>query len=272
MKTTSLIAVLLLASASAHADTASDAADKAAAGKKAFAEGKYAEAIAAFRAANALQADPKLIYAIAQAQRMAGDCAGAIVSYEEFIKTNADEKLVEYSTANIARCKEQLASGKPVDPKPVDPKPVDPKPTDPKPVDPKPTDPVNPVVGTTTPPITDPPPPRDTPQASWKGDWIGHGLVGGGVIAAAVGLVVWSGARSDASAVGDATTHEEFLAARDAADGAVTKQRIGLGVALAGVALVGVGIYHYTTVGNKEVRVGAAPAASGGTLFARWSF
>src|SRR5688572_18950916 len=117
-----VIAILVLLAGPAAADTASDAATHAAAGKKAFADGKYAEAIKQFRESNRLVPDPKLLYAIAQAQRMAGDCAGAIVSYEEFIRTKADEKLVEYSQANITRCKEQIAKQPPkVDPPKVDP-------------------------------------------------------------------------------------------------------------------------------------------------------
>lgn len=250
MKTLAIVTTWLVAGA-ALADPASDAAAKAEEGKKAFAENRYADAIAAFRAANELVPDPKLIYAIAQAQRMAGDCAAAVTSYEEFIKTKADDKLVEYSQANITRCKEQLAKEQPVQP-------VEPV---------KPVEPAQPVAQ----PLPPPPPPREQP-ASWTGDWLGHGLVVGGVIATALGIVVWSGGRGDAAAVGDATTHEEFLAARDAADGAVTRQRIGLGLAVAGLALVGIGVYHYTTIGTKEVRVGAAPAEHGGTVFAGWSF
>src|SRR5512138_656716 len=108
MRSLRVLTVLALLCANADADTASDAAAHAEAGKKAFADGKYADAISEFREANKLAPDPKLLYAIAQAQRMAGDCTAAIASYEEFIKSNADAKLVEYSQANIARCKEQL--------------------------------------------------------------------------------------------------------------------------------------------------------------------
>jgi len=247
-RTFTLLALLATA-VSASADPAADAAAHSAAGKKAFADGKYTEAIAEFRAANALQADPKLLYAIAQAQRMANDCAAAIISYEEFIKTKADDKLVEYSEANITRCKEQLAKEPPKDPI-VAPKPIEPPP---KPV------------------VVEPPPPRDD-RASWTSDWVGHGLVGGGVIAGAIGIVLWTGGRSDAAAAADAENHADFIAARAAADGAVTKQRIGIGIAVTGVAAIAVGIIHYRMAGNKEVRVGAAPAANGGAVFAKVTF
>jgi tetratricopeptide (TPR) repeat protein len=243
----------LLATATASADPAADAANHSAAGKKAFADGNYADAIVEFRAANALQADPKLLYAIAQAQRLAGDCAAAIISYEEFIKTKADEKLVEYSQANITRCKEQLAIAPAKDPvtEPIEPiKPIEPAPK-PIPIEPKPER-------------------RD--GASWTGDWIGHGLAGGGVIAGAIGIVLWTGGRSDAAAAKDAANHADFVAAQAAADGAVTRQRIGIGLAVAGVAAIAVGIVHYRMAGKKEVRIGAAPAVSGGTVFAKVTF
>lgn len=250
MKHFLLLAMLCIAGPAA-ADTATDAANHAAAGKQAFAEGKYAEAITAFREANKLQPDPKLLYAIAQAQRMAGDCASAIATYEEFIKTKADDKLVEFSQANITRCKEVLASQPKPEPKP-EPKP-DPKPEpEIKRYPPKPA------------------PARGT--SSWTSDWIGHGLVAGGVGAAVVGTLLWTKGRSDAAAVNDATDHEAFLAAQDKASSAVTRQRIGIAIGLVGVAAIAGGVIHYRMAGKKEVRVGAAPARGGGAFLARITF
>src|SRR5688572_14519545 len=108
---------LVAHAADAQADDAAKAAEHIAAGKKAFAEARYADAIAELRAANALQPDPKLLYSIAQAQRMSGDCASAITTYEELIKAKSDPKsdpkLVEFSEANVTRCKEQLAKEPP---------------------------------------------------------------------------------------------------------------------------------------------------------------
>jgi len=263
------LVVAVLAATPAYADTASEATAHAEAGKKAFAAGKYGEAITEFRAANALQADPKLLYAIAQAQRMSGDCRAAIASYEEFIQSKADPKLVEYSQANITRCKEQLAKEPAPDPTP-DPKP-DPTP-DPKP-DPQPDHPAAPTtVGSTEPqPQPQPPPQRDT-GPSWTSDWIGHGLVGGGLAMGVIGTILWTGGRSDAAAANDATDYASFIAKRDAADGALTKQRIGIALGVAGVAALGYGVYHYKTSSKKEVRITAGPSAGGGTVTARWSF
>jgi tetratricopeptide (TPR) repeat protein len=259
MRISVLLAILCVA-VPAAADPASD---QAAAGKKAFAEGKYAEAIKAFREANKLAPDPKLLYAIAQAQRMAGDCAAAIVTYEEFIRSKADPKLVEYSQANITRCKELLAQQPPkTDPPKVDPPKVDPPKVDPPKVDPPKADP----------PKADPPKPRGPERRSWTGDWVGHGLVIAGVGAAVVGTLVWTGGRSDAAALNDAPDHESFLEAQDAAKSALGRQRIGIAVGIAGVgALVG-GVLHYRMSTRKEVRIGAAPAVGGGSITARVTF
>jgi len=257
-----LFMIALLAATTAQADTASDAAAHATAGKKAFAEARYTDAISEFRAANALQADPKLLYAIAQAQRMAGDCAGAIVSYEEFIKTKSDAKLTEYSQANITRCKEQLAKEPVKEPikEPIEEPVKEPVQTPP------------PTVASPEVPPPQPPQPHDTSGPRWTSDWIGHGLVGGGVAIGVIGAVLWTGGRADARKPDDATDYDSFIAKRDAADGAVTKQRLGIGLGVLGIAAIAVGVYHYRSATHKEVRIGAAPSAGGGTVAARFTF
>ena len=248
------VPLLLLLCATAMADVATDAANHTAVGKKAFADGKYTEAIAAFREAHKLAPDPKLLYAIAQAQRMANDCTAAIATYEEIIKANQDTKLVEYSHANITRCKQILASQK-ADPVPAK-EPV--KPIEPVPVPPVPVPPVR---------------PRIESGRSWTGDWVGHGLVAAGVGAAIVGTILWTGGRSDAAALNDAGNHEAFLAAQDQASSALTRQRIGIALGIAGAGAIVGGVLHYrSTASKKEVRIGASPARGGGAFVARITF
>jgi len=216
---------------------ADGAADHVAAGKRAFADQRYAEAAAEFRAAYDLQADPKLLYSIAQAQRMAGDCTGAIASYEAFIATKSDPKLSEFSKENIARCKELLAKEPPPSP-PIE-KPAEPPPP-PPPVE-KPIEPAMP------PPVERPP----VATAPWYRDYVGDALLGGGAAAIVVGSVVWLGGRSAASAANDATDYATFVAKRDAAASAVTKQAVGIGVGIAGVALAIGGVVHFTVAGRR---------------------
>jgi tetratricopeptide (TPR) repeat protein len=252
--------VLLVAAPPARADSPNAEADKhAEAGKAAFAAERYSDAITEFRAANALRPDPKLVYAIAQAQRLAGDCAGAIKSYQEFIDTKSDAKLSEYSEANIARCKEELAA-KPT-PAPVEPTPPAPAP-DPSPA-PAPSEP-------SSSEIRLPPPeePTDTGSRPWYRDWIGNALVITGVAGVAVGTTFYVQGRNAASKANDAADYDSFLDAREAASSALTKQRIGLGAAIAGVGLVVGGILHYRISGKREVRITAVPTAGGAAVFA----
>jgi tetratricopeptide (TPR) repeat protein len=256
-----VLAMLLvtLAAHGVHADPTA-AAVHAEAGKQAFAEERFAEAISEFRAANALDPDPKLLYAIAQAQRMAGDCAGAIESYKAFLATKPDAKLSEYSEANIARCKEDLAKlaakAKTAPPEPVPVKPP-PNPPTPEPA----------AVALTVPP---PDPVDQGGGRSWTRDWIGHALVGGGVATAAVGAVLVVSGRNAAAAANDASDYASFLEARAAASSALTKQRIGIGAAIVGVGLIVGGVIHYRLGSSgRELRVTAVPTEGGAAVFAR---
>jgi len=218
---------------------ADGAADHVAAGKRAFADQRYAEAAAEFRAAYDLQPDPKLLYSIAQAQRMAGDCTGAIASYEAFIATKSDPKLSEFSKENIARCKELLAK-EPPPPPPVE-KPAEPQPQ-PPPVE-------KPIERAMPPPLERPVAPAG--GAPWYRDYVGDALLGSGAVAIVVGSVVWLGGRNAASAANDATDYATFVAKRDAAASAVTKQAVGIGVGIAGVALAIGGVVHFTIAGGR---------------------
>jgi len=252
-----LAALLTLSTRDARGDTAADIAKHVEAAKAAFAEERYTDAIAEFRAANALKPDPKIVYSIAQAQRLAGDCKGAIESYQEFLTTKPEAKLKEYSETNIAQCKKELASQPtpPVEPTPTPV--VEPTPT---PVEPTPTPVVEP-----TPMPTQPEPPPEGGRP-WYRDWIGNALVIGGVAGIAVGATFFVSGRNAASKVNDASDHESFLEARDAASSALTKQRIGLGAAAVGVGLVVGGVLHYKMSGKREVRVTAVPTAGGAAI------
>src|SRR5689334_5046426 len=96
-----LVIAVIAAAGGARANPDADLKKHEEAGKAAFADERYADAIAEFRAANDIKPDPKYVYSIAQAQRLAGDCAGAIESYQQFLATKPDAKLAEYSQANI---------------------------------------------------------------------------------------------------------------------------------------------------------------------------
>jgi hypothetical protein len=259
--TCALIAVTigLLAARPARADDPGTAAvTHAEAGKKAFAAARYAEAIAEFRASHALAPDPKLLYAIAQAQRMSGDCAGAIATYREFLATKPDKKLAEYSKENIDRCEKELAKQPAPAPAPA------------PPVEPAPAPVMTPAPAPEPEPAPQPLPPAPEPRddgRSWTGDWIGHALVGGGVVSITVGAVLFAKGRGAANDVNDAGDHQSFLAARADADSALTYQRAGVGLAVIGLGFATWGVTHYLRhTSAPETRITAVPVTGGAAI------
>ena len=219
-----LLLVLLL-----PREAVADSARHVAAGKRAFAEHRYVDAIAEFRAALAARRDPKLVYAIAQAQRLGGDCASAISSYEELIAKSRDRELVSNSHVNIARCRALLAIGAPASaPEPEQALPL----PEPPPAAPPPP----------------PPPPPPTPSVvpavplcaveQRSHDTLGYGLVATGVVATLVGSIAWYRNRRSAEVANAATDYGSFLEAHDAAASALRWQHLGVGTGIAGLGLV----------------------------------
>jgi hypothetical protein len=195
----------------------------------------YAGAVEEFRAALALDPRPEMLYAMAQAERMMGDCATAIDDYRAFLASRPADEFKDYAETNITNCQAELdreAEAKRA-PHP------EPPPPEPAPL---------------------PPPPR--PHARpWYRDWLGDALCGAGVIGLAVGGFEWSSGHADAAAVGEATDHQTFVERSMAADSALTRQRIGVGALIAGAALVAAGVTHYLVVQPTE---GGATVVAGG--------
>ena len=78
-------------------------------GLRSYAVGQYAEAIAAFRAGYQLEPRPELLYALAQAERMSGDCKAAIETYHAFLRTHPSAAATRRTQENLDRCQTQLA-------------------------------------------------------------------------------------------------------------------------------------------------------------------
>jgi tetratricopeptide (TPR) repeat protein len=75
-------------------------------GKRLFERKRYAEAVEAFRLALSVAPRPEVLYSLAQAQRLLGDCASAVDSYRAFLAGRPEEPLAEYARANIDRCEQ----------------------------------------------------------------------------------------------------------------------------------------------------------------------
>jgi len=104
------VAVVLLGAADAHAepdDVPARARALAEQGKAAHERGDYATAIASFQAAYALAPTPALVFNIAQAYRLSGDCVDAALLYKRFLETDPAPEarsVAEAHLATVQRC------------------------------------------------------------------------------------------------------------------------------------------------------------------------
>ena len=116
---------------------------------------------------------------------------------------------------------------------------------------------------------------RDAEPAAWYRDYAGDALVGGGLIAAATGLLVWRSGRAAASDVAGATDYQSFVARQSAAASAVTEQQLGITAMIAGgVAIIG-GVAHYVyraRPSRREPSLGVALTTGGAVLAGRGTF
>jgi hypothetical protein len=70
-----------------------------------FNAGRYGDAVDDFRASYDVTPSPGLLYNVAQALRLGGDCAGARKAYDEFLATNPPEKIRRRTEARLAELK-----------------------------------------------------------------------------------------------------------------------------------------------------------------------
>ena len=113
MRACAIAIVLLIASlARAAPGMRPEAAAQRELGLREYAVGKWAEAIAAVRAAYELDPQPELLYALAQAQRKSGDCASATASYRAFLRTSPPEAPSATARQNLERCEASLAQAR----------------------------------------------------------------------------------------------------------------------------------------------------------------
>ena len=216
------------------------------AGLRAFAVQDYAHAIAEFQAGFEIDPRREFLYALGQAERMSGDCEKAIRSYDAFLQTNPPDRQAEPARQNLKRCREELAAKTPAAKTPA----AKPEPAPTPPPEPPPEAIVTPVAPAA------PPAQNDRP---WYADGWGDVLVGAGVAAIVVGGLVWSGAQDDIAAAHATTSYPDFAAH---ADGAETRQTIGIVTMAAGGALIAGGVVRYWL----RPRVAVTPMAGAGLM------
>lgn len=107
-----LIALVVAVAGIAHAAPpkpsrspgAVDHVDHYEAGKRLFERKRYAEALEQLRLALSIAPRPEVLYSMAQAQRLLGDCTSAIETYRAFLAGQPDEPFAGYARLNIERC------------------------------------------------------------------------------------------------------------------------------------------------------------------------
>jgi hypothetical protein len=192
---------------------------------------------------------PDILYAIAQAQRLDGDCASAIRSYQAFVRTGPPADQAELARGHIARCRETLAGRQRRAPPP-------------RPGSVRAASPAGVRPAAALPRRRDPAPePR-----GWIRNWVGHGLVLGGAAALAGGIVLARAGNAEIRGIDAAPSYEEYLERAASEDAAARKRTIGLATAGTGGALVVSGLLCYWLMGEDGTDVAISPIAGGGAL------
>jgi len=209
-------------------------------GTRLFDAQQYGKAAEEYQQAYLLDPQPLYLYASAQALRLDGNCTRALRSYRAYLRTNPSPQDADKAQKNIDRCEQDLKDHPPV---------VDPKVG---PVTPGIQPPIQPGIQPPIQPPPTPPTPTEPPSTSWTRDWVGHALVGGGVIASATGLVLYLGGRGTIEDHNASPTYGEFVAGRGDLDAAKLKQTIGVSAMAVGGALLIGGVVHYVVHGRGE--------------------
>ena len=213
-----------------------------------YAEKQYELAIVEFRAGFALDPRPDFLFALAQSERLSGDCPTAVIYYERFLATGPDADQGEAARVNMKRCTRALESGP----------------------NGRPLEPAEVVLAEAETAAAPPPLSRSSAtidrrqtrrDSPWYSDKVGTSLFAGAVVSFGLGVGFWVGkgaAEDDASA---ATRYDDYVAALDRARRDRTISLVTLSV---GAALAGATIYRYTTRSPHSTRLVAAPTVRGG--------
>ncbi|MBI5479597.1 MAG: hypothetical protein HY906_12105 [Deltaproteobacteria bacterium] len=212
----------------------------------------YGQAAEALRAAHRVDPQPRFLYALAQAERLRGDCRAAIRAYADFLATSPPDWQARPARQNIARCQRQLAAATPA------------------------TRPPSPVAtaATSHPATAAAAPPRVVRfmPRPWYTDLVGNTLGVSGVVFLVTGAIVWAVGKDGIDQARAATGYDGFesrvLAGR-------TKERVGVAFMAAGGALVGAGVVRYLLrpgARRVEVVVSGAPVGGGGSLLVTGRF
>ena len=237
------LALLLAFAAPVRADSPVDKAKAhLALAERHFAAQQYDKAAAELKEAYVLDPKPEYLYALAQALRLSGDCPAAVRAYTQYLKTHPAEAEASKARANIERCKSE----------PTQPLPVAPAPS------PEPPPPPAPSPAVAPPLRVAPLPADDRTRSGWTRDYLGHALVGSGVVLGVAGSLLYVGGGSTIDSINHAPSYDVYVMRRGDLDGAQLRQRVGISGIVIGGLLVISGIAHYAMRGDGDAAVVSA--------------
>jgi len=221
-----------------------------------YAQKQFELAILEFRAGYEIDPRPDFLFALAQAERLSGDCPTAIVYYRRFLETEPVANQAEAARVNLRRCERALESGPSGVPRrdtdaALDQAEQAADPAPPAIPEPSPTPSVSRQV--------------ETPMRPWYRDSLGLSLAAGSVVGLGLGAGFWMlkrSAESDASQSLDYGTYVDNL---ERARRNRTLAVVGLGV---GTALAGAAVYRYATRSRTRSTTTLVAGATSGGAFA----
>ena len=239
------LATAALVATWAHPVSADTAAELMKRGVAAFKAGKYADAATALKGAYDLDQKPETLFALAQAERLGGDCPTAAAHYHQVLEQLSDLDVAKLVEQNLRLCEKDAPPPPPHD-TPAPP-PAAPPPAPPPPV-------VKTVIRV-----------REVSRT----DKLTAGMFAGGTLAlgASVGLFVAASANRDAADA--AATRDDY----DTFDHRAGVERGAMFVAAgAGVAMIGYATFRWLHAAPTPVDVAVIPTATGGTFVvgSRW--
>jgi tetratricopeptide (TPR) repeat protein len=255
-----LVVVSCLVLAAQLADANPVAKQRVDAGVDAYKAGDYETAISEFQAAYAMDPDPNVLYALAQANRLGGHCEDAVALYQRYIQSKPTKDQRVAAENGISLCeqqrpwpqKEKLPPTTTTAPTTTTPSPVETRP----PV----TEPVRETPAILTPAVEDRPRP-------WYSDRLGAALTIGGVVSIGTGVtfLVLAGRSEDAAARESARAN--FV---DRLDEATLRRRIGYTAIGVGSALAIAGIVRYATWRDTSANVAISASGASFAVSARF--
>src|SRR5690606_1942076 len=173
---------------------------------------------------------PEVLYALAQAERLSGDCPTAIALYRRFLASGPAERHAEVARDGLERCERALAS-RPLDARPA-------------------RAPVRPAAAPATRAARAPVPrpttaPVEGPAPSRLRDPVGGVLLGAGLVGLAVGGALFAASSASVADADTAPTYDGYVHHMDRAQSRRTWALVGLG---AGTGLVAAAALRYLSL------------------------